>query len=137
MEGRRKGVPPVGSDDFRTDDADVGALGKLVCQDVHHILCPQVDVIVRNQEKIHVRIGKQGRRPGIAAGCIAIVLTHDDLAARPDPERFGPGRIPPVVRDDHAIRAADPGELLPDEPLRAVIVTIIDDDDTEHCENGH
>ena len=39
-------------------------------------------------------------------------------------------RIASVVHDHEPIRKPDPGNLFPDEPLRTVVLTIVDDDDT-------
>jgi hypothetical protein len=87
-------------------------------------------VVVREEQEIQVLMGAQCRGPGVVAGGKAVVLPDEHLAPRPFPEDFRLGRIASVVHDHEPIRKPDPGNLFPDEPLRTVVLTIVDDDDT-------
>ena len=126
---------PVRPDDFRTDDTDFRTLLQFVDERVDNVVRDQMEVIVREEQDVHVRMGAKRRGAGIATRRIAIVLPNEHLAARPLPEGFRLRRITAIVDDHEPVRNPDPGDFLPDETLSPTVITIIDDNDADHTKN--
>ena len=91
-----------------------------------------MEVVVREQQDIHVRMVAKRRGAGIASCSKSIVLPDDDLAPRQLPEGFRLSGIATVVHDHEPVRKSDPGEFLPDETLSTIVLTVIDDNDADH-----
>jgi hypothetical protein len=89
-----------------------------------------MEVVIRKEQYVHVRMCTQNRRAGVVAGCKSVILPDEYLTSCPLTESVCLLRISTVVHDNEPIRIPDPGNLLPDESLRTVILTIIDYDDT-------
>ena len=97
---------------------------------VHDIVRRDMDVAVRKKQDIHVGVCAQNRNTRIVSSGKAVIIPYDHLAASPLAKGFSPIRIATVIHDHKPVRHPDPGNLFPDEPFRAVVLTIIDDNDT-------
>ena len=108
---------------------------QFVDERVDNIVRDQMEVIVREEQDIHVGMGAKRRGTGIATRRIAIVLPDKDLAARPLSEGFRLGRLAAIVHDYETVRNPDPGNFLPDESLSPTVLSVIDDNDADHRMN--